>query len=279
MIRTVLDMALRLYPRPWREHHGDELQALIDDLLADPREQAWRVVMSTAFGAVHERLRPKYWHRARFLVLGALGAVAAVLVLGVFALVSSEPMTPGSASPSVGPIPNGVRYPSGVDFPKVPGYVPDLDRQGKVVGYSPKQDLFPPLPPSVVVPNVVGLAPATASAHLKSAGLYMVTESERSATVPSGRIMDVVPSAGQSVQVAQDVVVVVSVGPDGMPSAPSTAYRAPTAADMAAQNAKLVVPVYAADLRTLVGHMYPNKGFVPIGTSPAGVPDFPTSHP
>ena len=30
-------------------------------------------------------------------------------------------------------------------------------------------------------------------------------------------------------------------------------------------------PVYDRDLRTVVGHMYPDKGFVPIGTDPAAV--------
>lgn len=32
-----------------------------------------------------------------------------------------------------------------------------------------------------------------------------------------------------------------------------------------------VVPVYADDLQTVIGHMYPAIGFVPIGTDPASV--------
>jgi hypothetical protein len=32
------------------------------------------------------------------------------------------------------------------------------------------------------------------------------------------------------------------------------------------------VPVYGDDLRTLVGHMYPGVGFVPVGSSPTSVP-------
>ena len=32
------------------------------------------------------------------------------------------------------------------------------------------------------------------------------------------------------------------------------------------------VPVYASDLKTLVGHMYPGVGFVPLGESPSSVP-------
>jgi hypothetical protein len=33
-------------------------------------------------------------------------------------------------------------------------------------------------------------------------------------------------------------------------------------------------PVYAADLQTLVGHMVPDKGFVPLGADPATIPTF-----
>jgi hypothetical protein len=45
-------------------------------------------------------------------------------------------------------------------------------------------------------------------------------------------------------------------------------YVAPTAADMAAQNAKLVYTVYGPDLVTVVGHDYPGAGFVPLGGTP-----------
>jgi hypothetical protein len=34
-------------------------------------------------------------------------------------------------------------------------------------------------------------------------------------------------------------------------------------------------PVYAADLQTLIGHMVPGKGFVPLGVDPATIPDRP----
>lgn len=36
-------------------------------------------------------------------------------------------------------------------------------------------------------------------------------------------------------------------------------------------------PVYGEDLRTVVGHMIPGKGFVPIGTDPGAVPTFEVS--
>jgi hypothetical protein len=36
------------------------------------------------------------------------------------------------------------------------------------------------------------------------------------------------------------------------------------------------VPVFADDLETLVGYMVLGKGFVPLGTDPASIPDFPS---
>ena len=37
------------------------------------------------------------------------------------------------------------------------------------------------------------------------------------------------------------------------------------------------IPVYADDLRTLIGHDVAGKGFVPLGVDPAGAPNIPVS--
>ena len=52
-------------------------------------------------------------------------------------------------------------------------------------------------------------------------------------------------------------------------------YHAPTATDQAAANAKLVKTVYASNLTTVVGHMYPGIGFVPDGQTPPAMPSSP----
>jgi hypothetical protein len=52
------------------------------------------------------------------------------------------------------------------------------------------------------------------------------------------------------------------------PSASSGPTPNPTAADMAASNAKLIYTVYGSDLKTVVGHIYPGVGFVPVGQAP-----------
>jgi len=36
-----------------------------------------------------------------------------------------------------------------------------------------------------------------------------------------------------------------------------------------------IAPVYADDLTTLVGHMYPDRGFVPLGVDPNSIPTIP----
>lgn len=46
--------------------------------------------------------------------------------------------------------------------------------------------------------------------------------------------------------------------------------RGPLAAD--GRPTAAIVPVYGADLTTLVGHFYPGRGFVPLGTDPEAVP-------
>lgn len=52
------------------------------------------------------------------------------------------------------------------------------------------------------------------------------------------------------------------------PLLPGESYSAPTAADMTASNAKLIYTVYGPDLTTVVGHMYPVVGFVPLSQTP-----------
>lgn len=49
---------------------------------------------------------------------------------------------------------------------------------------------------------------------------------------------------------------------------PSAFLLSPDAGDEA-------IPVYADDLRTLIGHSVPGKGFVPLGADPALVPQRP----
>jgi len=57
-------------------------------------------------------------------------------------------------------------------------------------------------------------------------------------------------------------------------------------ADLRPPKIGTVVPVYDENLKTLVGHMYPGIGFVPLGTSPSSEPCVPetviennTNHP
>jgi hypothetical protein len=100
MTRWALRLALRLYPRRWREARGDELEQLTEDLLDDPGERPWRVVVSTAVGALREQARPTYLTGGRLVGLGLTGAVLAAAGLGVAFLVGQAPgvdLIPASA--------------------------------------------------------------------------------------------------------------------------------------------------------------------------------------
>jgi hypothetical protein len=168
------------------------------------------------------------------LQIGAgLALLAALLAFGIFEMTSqSSPARASLAQPDANDSPSHPRVLSsggnpssatatatagtvptsafqadgGVDLSKVPDFISALGKDGQVVGYIPKSQLFPSSPP----------APANLSTPLSAAG----------------------------------------------------PYRAPTAADMAAQNAKLIYTVYGRDLTTVVGHEYPRVGFVPLGETP-----------
>jgi hypothetical protein len=49
---------------------------------------------------------------------------------------------------------------------------------------------------------------------------------------------------------------------------PFSGPTSPTAADIAALYAQSILTVYGPDLTTVVGHMYPQVGFVPLGETP-----------
>lgn len=46
----------------------------------------------------------------------------------------------------------------------------------------------------------------------------------------------------------------------------------PVTADASGRPVDLPIPVFAEDLETIVGHFYPARGFVPLGTDPDAVP-------
>ena len=150
------------------------------------------------------RTKSKSWT----MWLTLLGCVL-IAVLGVVVLTSTHiDHHVRSASAQTAPAPTVVTIPSsaftpggGIDLSKVPDFVPAISN-GKIVGYIPKSQLFPP---------------------------------------------QSTPSQG------------------GTSSSP---YVAPTPANEEAQSAQLVKTVYGADLVTVVGHMYPGVGFVPLGATP-----------
>lgn len=103
MSRRAIRVALRLYPRPWREAHGDELEQLTDDLLRDPREKAWRITLSTTMGAVREQMRPRYDTAGRLIGLGLAVVSLALVGFGVATVVGHGPGPPPLAAAASAP--------------------------------------------------------------------------------------------------------------------------------------------------------------------------------
>ena len=52
------------------------------------------------------------------------------------------------------------------------------------------------------------------------------------------------------------------------PLTPGTPYHGPTAADIEKLYEESILTVYGPDLTTVIGHMYPNQDFVPVGETP-----------
>jgi hypothetical protein len=113
-----VQLALRCYPRWWRDRYGPDQEALAEDLRAEqsPRtwlaSGAWGLAGSFVVGAVRARctgfgvpaVSDLWQRRARAAIIAsslpaALGAVVAVLLFGH----TSEYSTPGSVSTSAGP--------------------------------------------------------------------------------------------------------------------------------------------------------------------------------
>lgn len=248
MMNALVRLALRLYPRRWLDERGEELEQLVTDLLDAGDRKVLSVAASLALSGTRERMRRKYWTRQRLLVSGistaSLALTGALLVLFISA---------GHAASTTG---------DGVDLS---AYTFDLDQQGQVVGVTPKADLASQ-GATIVMPDVLGLPLDEAQSDLRNLGVDPIVVGS------SGQVVVETPHAGTRLDRGQTVELSSQVG-----SLPKVPYRAPTAADQAAVSMRLIVPVYSLDLTTLVGHMYPGKGFVPVGESPSSVPDIPTS--
>jgi hypothetical protein len=110
----------------------------------------------------------------------------------------------------------------------------------------------------------------------------LVTNLFGSATAPSGRPSltagTIPPSQDGSVDLKKVPDFIATVGRTGkLVGYVPRAYLFPTNPVGSPVSSKLggVVPVYARNLKTLVGHMYPGIGFVPLGKTPESEPCVP----
>jgi hypothetical protein len=126
--------------------------------------------------------------------------------------------------------------------------------------------LQPSTPASGVTTPTLGSIPE--SAWAPGGQLNLSNVPDYVATTWKGRVVGYVPKS-QLFPQSSDAT------SDGRKPTGVSTYRPPTAADQAAPNAALVETVYASDLNTVVGHMYPGVGFVPEGQTGPRTPSSP----
>jgi hypothetical protein len=185
MSRRLFALVTALYPRAWRERYAEELSDLCEEFVDAGETTRLHLALTILFAAAVERFRSLRSSRHRVLLASS---TVLIVVLAAVTFATNGFGLLVSALPTKGPVPNDAIVNGQTDISKVPDFVAAVGKDGKIVGYVPKADLFP--------------AP-TRGAHL----------------------------------------------------GPQTPFE--------------VQPVYAGDLRTLVGHFYPGIGFVPLGVSPS----------
>ena len=101
-------------------------------------------------------------------------------------------------------------------------------------------------PTPAEVPDVVGLALATAQAALTGAGFTSTVAEVFSETVPAGNVVSQTPDAGETAALGSNVELEVSKGPDRV-TAPDVAGMTQSAAESALTGARLVLGEVAED--------------------------------
>lgn len=131
----------KLYPRAWRQRYEDEVRDLSEELLAAGEVRNLRLVIGLVGMGLAVRVRSlRQWHP--FVLVS--GSVAIAVAVGVI-LVATNALGPGGspslAAPTFGTIPSAKG--GHLDVKAIPDYVATLGRNGQVVGYVPRGDLFP----------------------------------------------------------------------------------------------------------------------------------------
>lgn len=141
-----------------------------------------------------------------------------------------------------------------------------------------RADLSPPTTSGPTLPSVVPPSGGDTSSATPTRGTVPTSALQPGGGVDLSKVPDFVSALGHDGQVVGYIPKSQLFPPSSpqstqaSPLLPGDTYRAPTAADMAASNAKLIYTVYGPDLTTVVGHMYPGIGFVPLGQAPQDQP-------
>jgi hypothetical protein len=118
----------------------------------------------------------------------------------------------------------------------------------------------------------IGAYAAASTGGSPTVGPIPATAKSPNGALDPSQVPDFVPVLGHDGHTVvgyikkQDLLMTNPPPPTGSGSA-----SGPSPQDEANIEATAVQPVYGSDLQTIVGHMYPNVGFVPVGQSPNDV--------
>jgi len=138
MSSRVFRLLSALYPRAWRDRYANELADLCEEFVEAGEIARWQLALNVVAAASAERLR--WWlHSGNRLMLG--GGAAAVVVLVILTAATDGFGGFNVAFPSRGPVPINAVVNGHIDLSRVPDFVSDISN-GRVVGYTPRADLF-----------------------------------------------------------------------------------------------------------------------------------------
>jgi len=157
--RSLVDRVLRLYPRAWRDRYGREVQDLVDELIESGEFSPTRITVGLVVSALVQRIRS--W-RPSWRTLVVSGTVLAFVAVGVIVAKGSRSGHPSvpSVVETKGTIPPSID--GSINSRKAPDFISTV-RDGKIVGYIPKDYLIPPSANQPVNSKAGVIAPVYAS--------------------------------------------------------------------------------------------------------------------
>jgi hypothetical protein len=236
--RKLVDLILYVYPRAWRDRYGDEVRDLMHELRAGGDRSFLRGTFGLLLPAMGERVRSLRVAWKSLLFTGSIVgfAAAAIVVVNVVESVPSGPLA--------GERPISTAHTTATSSPS-----------DSVSKSSAETN------PGATKTPLVGPIPESAFNNEQPGGLDLSEVPDFIPALVGHQVVGFIPKAqlfpNSTPQTDQ-----------ATPLAPNAPYHGPTATDIEKLYEESILTVYGPDLTTVIGHMYPNQDFVPMGETP-----------